>query len=151
MTDVEAIRFAVLADLAEIQALYRRSSMVWDDHRADLEAHPEVLVLDPGPILAQHVRVAEAGGRILGFSTVVPGEGTAVELDDLFVDPDLLRRGVGRALVDDLVERARAGGATRVDVSANLRALGFYERCGFVADGEVPTQFGPALRMHLDL
>ena len=151
MTDVEVLRFAVRGDLDEIQSLYRRSSMVWEEHRADLEAHPEVLVLDPGPILAQQVRVAESGGRILGFSTVVPGDGGGVELDGLFVEPDLLRRGVGRRLVDDLVALARTGGARRIEVTANLRAVGFYERCGFVAEGEVPTQFGPALRMHLDL
>ena len=125
---------------------------MWEDHRSDLEAHPEVLVLEPGAVTDRRMRVAVgADGRLLGFSTVLPGEDGAVELDALFVEPDLLRAGVGRLLVEDLVALARQAGVTRVDVTANLRAVGFYERVGFVGTGEVPTLFGPALRMHLDL
>ena len=147
-----SVRDATLDDLDVLQALYVRSSLVWDEHRADLEAHPEVLVLDPGPVRSGRVRVAVgADSRLLGFSTVLPGLDATVELDALFVGPDLLRGGVGRRLVDDLATRARQAGARRVDVTANLLAVGFYEKVGFVGAGEVPTQFGPALRMHLDL
>jgi len=32
-------------------------------------------------------------------------------------------------------------------VVANGAALGFYQRCGFVIEGEAQTRFGPALRM----
>ncbi len=71
------------------------------------------------------------------------------ELDGLFVEPDLMRGGIGRLLVEDAVTRARAGaGVSRLEVTANPRALGFYERVGFVRVGEVPTQFGPGIRMH---
>ena len=36
-------------------------------------------------------------------------------------------------------------------VIANPHALAFYEAVGFVADGLVPTRFGPGHRMHLDV
>jgi hypothetical protein len=36
-------------------------------------------------------------------------------------------------------------------VTANHHALAFYEKVGFVADGEVETRFGAGLRMHLDV
>jgi GNAT superfamily N-acetyltransferase len=126
--------------------LQRRSSLVWDDTREALLAHPEVIAV-PVELLAS-VRVAEEDGHPVGFSAVIPGNGGAAELDGLFVEPDLMRGGVGRALVDDAVGLLRAAGVTRLEVTANLNALGFYEKVGFIAVGPVETQFTPGLRMY---
>lgn len=73
------------------------------------------------------------------------------ELDDLFVEPDAMRQGVGRMLVEDVVARARAAGARAVDVIANQNALGFYERVGFCVTGRAATRFRDAPRMSLEL
>ncbi|MEU7021084.1 GNAT family N-acetyltransferase [Streptomyces sp. NPDC046203] len=43
--------------------------------------------------------------------------------------------GVGAALVRAIEETARARGLTAVDLHAQTRALGFYERLGYVAYG----------------
>lgn len=86
-----------------------------------------------------------------GFSGVLPIEDGRCELDDLFVEPDRMRLGVGRLLVADLASRAADAGARYVDVIANPNALGFYERVGFQASGDVPTRFGRGVRMTLDL
>lgn len=45
-------------------------------------------------------------------------------------------RGVGRALLQTLVDLATRQGLTRVTLSAQIHALGFYERAGFHVDGE---------------
>jgi GNAT superfamily N-acetyltransferase len=73
------------------------------------------------------------------------------EVEDLFVDPDWMRHGAGRALVADLITQARARGVRRVEVTANEHALAFYVKVGFVRAGEAPTPFRPAPRMHRDL
>jgi GNAT superfamily N-acetyltransferase len=87
------------------------------------------------------VLVAELEGRIAGFAAVVGGE-----LDGLFVEPDLWRHAIGTALVDAATHQARRKGLA-LTVIANPAARGFYERCGFSAEGEAQTRFGPALRM----
>ena len=56
-------------------------------------------------------------------------------------------RGIGRELVADVV--ARSDGAARLDVIANPRAVGFYEKLGFQPGETVQTRFGDGLRMHL--
>jgi GNAT superfamily N-acetyltransferase len=73
------------------------------------------------------------------------------ELDDLFVEPDTLGRGVGRLLVADVGRRAASAGAAFVDVIANPNALGFCDRIGYVTIGEAATRFGNAPRMTLEL
>ena len=41
---------------------------------------------------------------------------------------------------------ARRAGLSLTVIAAPT-ARGFYEKCGFVAEGEADTRFGPALRM----
>jgi len=42
-------------------------------------------------------------GTLVGFSVVVPTNGSMHELDGLFVDPAQMSSGIGRALVEDAV------------------------------------------------
>lgn len=44
--------------------------------------------------------------------------------------------GYAMALLNEMVERSRELGASRVDLNAQLSAQKFYERCGFVAIDE---------------
>ena len=90
-----------------------------------------------------------ADDRIVGLATWL-GIGNIFEIEDLFVDPERMRQGIGRALVLDLTAIARGQGIRRVEVTANQHALTICEKTGFVVDHEVTTMFGPAPRMHRD-
>jgi ribosomal protein S18 acetylase RimI-like enzyme len=144
------IRTAKPSDVGVLRELYRRSSLSNDGDRSDLQAHPDALVFDDAPVGEQRTRVAVDGDRIVGFATT-RFVTDIVELDDLFVDPDWMRRGVGRGLMLDAMEIARSLSASRIEVTANTHALDFYEKVGFVVDGVTETQLGVGLRMHLDL
>jgi GNAT superfamily N-acetyltransferase len=89
-------------------------------------------------------------GLAIGFSVVIPGDGGAHELDGLFVDPDHMLRGVGRALVADAARRASRQGAHCLEVTAGP-AQEFYERVGFHQFDGAQSRFGPAVRMRREL
>ncbi len=144
------IRFAVPADMNALGDVFRTSSLSNEADRTNLLAHPDALIFSDLPVHERRTRVAIADGRIVGFATTRIA-GHADELDDLFVDPDWMQRGIGRKLVLDAVAIARARRAPRIEVTANGHALGFYEEVGFVLDGVVETRFGPGSRMHLDV
>jgi len=150
MTPIDGIRDAHESEVELLEGLQLRASLVWEEYRDDLLAHPDAIELPPGQVQDGRVRVAVARGRITGFSVALPGAGGVTELDGLFVDPDLQHGGIGRSLVVDVIAAARARGDGRVDVTAGP-AVGFYERIGFVVGEPVPTRFGPARRLHLDL
>jgi GNAT superfamily N-acetyltransferase len=144
-----AIRDAVPADVVSLQGVFRRSSLSNEGDRANLLAHPETLEFSGVAVAEQRTRVATDGdGQVVGFATVADSAGF-VELEDLFVDPDWMRLGIGRHLVLDVVARARRAGVARVEVTANHHALAFYEDAGFVFLRDVETRFGPAPRMAL--
>jgi GNAT superfamily N-acetyltransferase len=144
------IRDALPGDAAAVSDVYRRSSLSNDGDRDRLLASPDSLVFDPASVREGRTRVALADGRIVGFATTSTVADVA-ELDDLFVDPDWMRRGVATQLVLDVEAVARSHGATRVEVTANDHALAFYLQVGFVAGGRVETEFGAGTRMRLDL
>jgi GNAT superfamily N-acetyltransferase len=146
----QAIRDAGPGDMTALRDVFRRSSLSNVDDREKLLAHPEVLELSENGVTDGRTRVADVGGRVIGFATWL-GTGEVTEIEDLFVDPDWMRRGVGRALVRDLIALAQGRGVRRVEVTGNPHARAFYESVGFTYDHDVDTPLGPGLRMHLDL
>ncbi len=144
------IRDAQPSDAAAVSDVYRRSSLSNDGDRDQLLASPDSLVFDPASVHEGRTRVAVADGRIVGFATTSTVADVA-ELDDLFVDPDWMRRGVATQLVLDVEAVARSHGVRQVEVTANDHALAFYLQAGFVAGRRVQTQFGAGTRMRLDL
>jgi len=98
---------------------------LWSGYNAFYEVTiPEVVtartwqrMLDPAsPMFG---RLAVADGEAAGFSVCVLHDSTwtsapACYLEDLFVAPKFRGRGYGRALIADLVDRARAKGRSRL-------------------------------------
>ena len=147
----EVIRDATPDEAQAPEDLQRRSSLVWEEYRDQLLAHPDAISLPVSVIRDATVRVACGPERILGFSVMVPsvdGDGPD-ELDGLFVEPDAMRGGVGRALIADVVARSKRRGVAAIEVTANPRALDFYRKVGFRDRETVATRFGPGLRMRL--
>ena len=142
------IRWSALADLPALTDVFARASLSNEGDRDALLAHPEALVLAGEGIAAGLTRVATNSDDIVGFATTVLVDGV-LDLQDLFVDPDWMRHGMGRDLVQDAAAFAAERGFEAIAVTANPHAFFFYDALGFVADGEIQTAFGPGQRMHL--
>jgi GNAT superfamily N-acetyltransferase len=140
------IRLARAEEREQLIALQRRASLMWEEDRADLLAHPDAIDLPADQIAEGHVFVWEEAG-VQGFGVVLPRDDGDAELDGLFVEPDAWGRGIGRRLAAHAVDMARRRGCVALKVVANRRALGFYLECGFQALGEVPTSFSTGVAM----
>ncbi|MDR3648980.1 MAG: GNAT family N-acetyltransferase [Acidimicrobiales bacterium] len=146
-----AIRTAVPSDVEALRGLFRRASLSNEGDRLHLLSHPESLVFSDDAVRQGRTRVAvESEGDIVGFASWVVND-NAIELEDLFVEPQWMRRGVGRALVLDAVAIARTRSFDTLEVTANPHAQEFYEDVGFVVDYAVETDFYPGQRMHRDV
>jgi len=90
---------------------------------------------DNGVLLARVGRTSAGSAMYSGYGIADPGE---CALYGMWVDPRFRRIGVGQALVQAVVARARAEGKRRVVlyvVAGNTGARLLYEREGFVATG----------------
>jgi GNAT superfamily N-acetyltransferase len=98
---------------------------------ADIQADPR-----------QRVVVLEVGDRVVGTGTLVVlpnlsrGGRPVGQIESVVIDESVRGRGLGQALVEHLVELARAAGCFRVQLTSNKARAGahrFYERLGFEA------------------
>jgi GNAT superfamily N-acetyltransferase len=90
------------------------------------------------------------GERLIAVGIVAPsGEPRRWRVRGMATAPDERGRGVGRGVLDALLEHARATGGTRVWCNARVPARSFYERAGFHACSEVfdVPPIGPHLVM----
>ena len=140
-------RLALPAERSALEDLQRRASLIWEEDREALLAHPDAIELPLEQITDGRTVVAESAGTLLGFAVVLRRDDGDAELDGLFVEPTQWRHGIGRALVEQAERIAARDGAANLWVIANTRALDFYDSCGFVTVGEVQTRFRPAPRM----
>jgi ribosomal protein S18 acetylase RimI-like enzyme len=130
-----AIRPAQPAEAAGLSELALRSKAHWGYNHDFLDACREVLTVSPADVDAGAVFVAEVDGAPAGFYRLAGGPPVA-ELEDLWVDPATMRRGVGAALLAHAAARARESGCTAVLVESDPHAEGFYRSQGAQRVGE---------------
>ena len=130
-----------------------RSKGHWGYDQTFLDACRAELTLRPEEVESQRVTVAERDGQIVGFYALAgdPPEGT---LADLFVAPDHIGTGVGRALWRHAVLEAGRLGFERITLEADPGAERFYlamgaRRVGSVPSGSIPGRFIPFLEFHI--
>lgn len=133
-----ALRPARLEEGSALTELCLRSKAIWGYDDAFMRACRKELTVTPTTLMAFQVQVAELDGRLAGVAEVKSGGETA-QLEKLFVEPTMLRTGVGRKLLDWAKATARAAGATTLVIEADPRAAEFYRRMGSVDDGLVPS------------
>jgi GNAT superfamily N-acetyltransferase len=144
-----------LAQPSDVPAVYRmvRESAVEQGGEQDLCADPENLVEDGFRLSPPRFEclLAEAAGQPAGialyywtYSTWTSRRGVYIE--DLYVAPDFLRRGVARSLMIELAKIAAAAGCRQMRwlvLRENRSAVRFYESLGAVAS---PDSFGMQLK-----
>jgi N-acetylglutamate synthase-like GNAT family acetyltransferase len=145
------IRPAIVSERETLKALQIRSSLSNPGDREALLANPDAIELSFEQIAARQVFVSEQSGAIVAFAAMVPRDDGDTELDALFVEPSMLRRGIGRLLVEHCAEVARSGGSTALHVVGNPHAERFYLACGFKMVGTTETRFGVGLLLQKSL
>jgi GNAT superfamily N-acetyltransferase len=96
----------------------------------------------PEGLRAKDFYVAVSDGRAIAFASLMAKEERWV-LDDLWVEPGWIGKGVGSRLFRFAAERAAEAGARRLEWEAEPHAVGFYERMGarYLRDSE-PSEWG---------
>jgi putative acetyltransferase len=121
------IRRGVAKDAEQLTSLYlraRAAAMPW--LRSPHDEASTMWWMEHSVVGEQRVRVVENQAELLGFAAM---EGAWLE--QLYVDPDRQRLGIGRRLLDD-AKQARPAGLSLHVFTRNVVARRFYEAAGFV-------------------
>jgi N-acetylglutamate synthase-like GNAT family acetyltransferase len=116
--------------LGKINRLIARSKRYWNWPPAYLEAALLLHVLTTDYLQTNHCfEVLATDGALIGFCSVV-ADNPRMILDNLWVTPDLIGRGVGRRTCEHLFRFAREQGWTELWVVPDAPAEGFYRKVG---------------------
>lgn len=131
------VRRARPDEAAALTELAMRAKASWGYDDAFMAACRDELTLTPERMAAWTIWVADAGGQIAGMVALSLDDGAEVE--DFFVEPAFQGRGVGGALMAELLTAARAAGAEVLEVDADPNAEAIYARLGFATIGRSPS------------
>jgi GNAT superfamily N-acetyltransferase len=141
------LRHGRVEDFARLREIAIAAKAHWGYELARVREWAETGDFEPASLGKRLVYVAEIRGEPIGWASLVP-RGTVGWLEDLWIEPQWIGRGVGRLLFEHVATKAHQRGATRLEWEAEPNARGFYERMGgaYVRDSEV-TEWGRVLEV----
>ncbi|MBE6452667.1 MAG: GNAT family N-acetyltransferase [Alphaproteobacteria bacterium] len=90
-----------------------------------------------------HIGCVEAlDDKLIGGLMLAPIDNNTVRLMEVCVENKYQREGIGRAMVDYALNRAKEVGYENVIMHARLTAVHFYEKCGFSQEGDIFEEQG---------
>ena len=104
-----------------------------------IEAWRDILTMRPEFIAANIACVAVENERAVGFY-ILTKEPDGPHLDHLWVLPDSMGRGIGRALFEHAAAQARQSGSGSIRIEADPNSEAFYKRMGAVRVGTASSE-----------
>jgi ribosomal protein S18 acetylase RimI-like enzyme len=153
------LRKAMEADLTAVQEIAR---ITWQPTYVPLIGQEQVdymlkTMYNPGVLLEQlsqgHVfLIARSGMKDVGFTgySIVDHENRGYKLHKLYVLPEAHGTGVGKLLINEVVDQVRAAGgkSLSLNVNRNNKAKAFYEKAGFEIKETVDLDIGNGFFMN---
>jgi N-acetylglutamate synthase-like GNAT family acetyltransferase len=149
------IRRAKPDEAAALTEIAHAAKRHWGYPEKWIERWKEDLTMTPEFVASNEVFVAMADEEIAGCCAIVLGRNSIGELEHMWIKPEHIGTGVGRALFIHVKKRAKDLGLPALELSSDPNAEGFYQRMGATRIGEVKSEIEgqPRLlpRMTVDL
>jgi predicted GNAT family N-acyltransferase len=109
---------------------------------------PAEIEIDEWDPLSRHVLAVDGSGMALGCGRLLPDG----HIGRMAVVQDGRGKGVGLRILQTLIAMAKAQDISRIVLSAQTHALGFYKKAGFIPEGPIYEEVGiPHRLMFLNL
>jgi GNAT superfamily N-acetyltransferase len=149
------IRHAQPSEAEQLTAIAHAAKRHWGYPDRWIEEWKPDLTITPDFIADNEVFVAIMNDAIAGCCALVV-TGALAEIEHMWIRPEYMGSGVGRALFEHARDRARELQLPVLELSADPNAEGFYERMGAKRIGDVPagmsgatTRVLPRMRINL--
>jgi len=132
------LRRGIPEDIQRLELIAFAAKAHWGYSAEQLEAWRADLTISPESFIARPVCVAEEDGQPVGFVQVAMDK-QPWELDALWVYPEHMGKGIGKALFTWAQDLAALSGQLELAIDADPNAERFYRACGAVLVGSVPA------------
>ncbi|NMB58327.1 MAG: GNAT family N-acetyltransferase [Chloroflexi bacterium] len=143
MMKIEIIR-AIPEESENLKQIAVLSKSHWGYPEALISKWAQTAIITPQAIEEDRVFKACADGVVIGWYRLTPRL-PVNELEDLWVLPEYIGKGVGRTLFEHAVIQAKSTGAGQLELAADPNAEPFYTHMGCRKIGEVISEWGRAI------
>lgn len=147
-----AVEKANVGDAKTLDALTMRSKSFWGYSEKQLEEWKDDLEITPDYIRENEVYLVRVHPQIIGYYSFQIMDKKA-KLDNVFLAPDYIGKGLGRILMNDLLKRMVERGITTISLEADPYVENFYLKFGFKTVGKlrssVPGRYLPVMEVKL--
>lgn len=149
-------RDAFPAEASYLSALAIRSKATWGYSAEFMSACLHELTILPESIDSDdaHYVVALVDEAVVGYYSLEAMLGGEIDLSGLFVDPDHIGTGIGKALIEKAKCHAASLGAVKINIQSDPHAEHFYRAAGGLItgrqeSGSISGRYLPMLQINL--
>ncbi|MFN2515142.1 MAG: GNAT family N-acetyltransferase [Pyrinomonadaceae bacterium] len=133
------IRKALPNDAPELTQIAHEAKRHWGYPEHWIKHWQDDLTITPDFVATNQVYVAECEGELLGFYALIVRDDKA-EIDHMWVAPEHIGTGVGKALFIHAMQTAARQNVSEVGISSDPNAEGFYKKMGAFRIGEESSE-----------
>lgn len=148
------IQKATLRDSQELSELTFESKAYWGYAKEQLDEWHDDLLVSEKYIENNEVFLTKKNDRIIGYYSFKIISDSTVKLDNIFIQPKYIGKGLGTILMEDFLYRMKESQITVVTLDSEPNSNQFYQKFGFKTVGQlkssIPNRFLPIMELNLN-
>lgn len=144
---------AITTDAKALTELTIRSKSYWNYSAGQIEEWRDDLTITPNYIDDACVYILFVDSQLIGYYSYLKLDADKVKLDNIFLEPDCIGKGLGIIMMNHLIENVKNLGYSKVVLDSEPNAEGFYKNYGFKVTGRLESsitdRFLPIMELDL--
>jgi GNAT superfamily N-acetyltransferase len=133
------IKEAIPNDHEILTEITKKSKAYWGYSNEQIEIWSEFLTVSKEYIETNPVYNLVIGDKIIGYYSFFHESENTIKLDNLFLLPEFIGKGLGKILMNDFLSRLKNIDVQKVILNSEPNAEAFYTKFGFVKVGQIET------------
>jgi GNAT superfamily N-acetyltransferase len=122
-----------------LTAITKKSKAYWGYSDEQIKIWSELLTITPTDIETKSVYKLVIDAKTVGYYSFFYEDEHTIKLDNLFILPEYIGKGLGRILMDDFLILIKRTNVNKIILDSEPNAEMFYAKMGFVKVGEIET------------
>ncbi|MGH1336369.1 MAG: GNAT family N-acetyltransferase [Aureispira sp.] len=147
-------RKAQKSDAQDLTELTIRSKAYWGYTQEQMTQWKDDLTISPEYIEQQEVYTLTVEKVLIGYYSFSSLNDQKVKLDNIFIEPNYIRQGYGKILMNAFFDQVRGRGFKTIRLDSEPNAENFYKELGFKVVGRLESslkdRFLPIMELQIE-